>query len=630
MAALTPVASVEALVSAIEKSGLLAAGGLEKVRDAAVKTSDPKALARDLVKSGVLTRWQAEQLINGYHRLLVGNYKLLDQVGTSSTGRLYLAEHAQMGRRHLLKVLARRLASNPDAVKHFLDSARDACSLDHRNVSHVYDVNQDRIGHYVVMERVEGQNLEDLVERTGRVPVEQALEFVRQAAEGLAHAHANGVVHGDLKPANLLRDHSGTIKILEIGQAEFGAKPETEDADESVETASLAAVIFQAPELRGDGETADVGCDVYSIGSVLCFLLTAKAAKDSAAAVKLLEAIPESSPETVEFCRRLMAENPLERPASMDKVLGEIGTLFQLLATAAKAKADEKTLPDVASLKEAPRDEKWKKKGTAATQKDATTKDKKPENKKPEETKPAPVPVVEEVVAPAVLIPVPEAATVKPPPAEPFAIKTRGRIGKAPRKGSKEQPEDKPPEKKEGKERWDPVYTPLVLAGAIGGGGVLVLGLGIAVICALTLRSGGAPLIEGPKTTAVVALQDAQGVPAAETEVNPEAPVVVDANPEVVIAAPVDADAPVAAKAQSNGAVETKVAETSAPEVGSASAKVPAKEIAAAEPKAEPAPEKKVEVAATTPEPKPAAAEAKPAAPEPKPAVAKPAAKPQA
>ncbi|MBW8883879.1 MAG: serine/threonine protein kinase, partial [Planctomycetia bacterium] len=297
MAALTPVASVEALVSAIEKSGLLSAGGIEKAREAAAKASEPKALARDLVKSGLLTRWQAEQLINGYHRLLVGNYKLLDQIGTSPTGRLYLAEHVQMGRRHTLKVLARRLAANPEAVKHFLNSARSACKLDHRNISHVYDVNQDRIGHYVVMEHVEGQNLEELVERTGRVNLDQALDFVRQAAEGLAHAHANGVVHGDLKPANLLRDHSGTVKILEIGQAEFGARPETEDADESVETASLAAVIFQAPELRGDGEAATTACDVYSVGSVLTFLLTAKAAKDAAAAVKLLEAIPDCSPE---------------------------------------------------------------------------------------------------------------------------------------------------------------------------------------------------------------------------------------------------------------------------------------------------------------------------------------------
>src|SRR5262245_11384453 len=232
MAALTPVASVEALVSVIEKSGLFSSDALAKVRDAATKASEPKALARDLVKAGTLTRWQAEQLINGYHRLLIGNYKLLDQITTSPTGRVYLAEHAQMGRRHSLKVLARRLASMPDAVKHFLDSARVACSLDHRNISHVYDVNQDRIGHYGVMKLIEGEDREQFVERTGRVSLVQALDFIRPAADGLAHAHENGVVHGDLKPANLLRDHSGTIKILEIGQAGVGAKPETEeDAD---------------------------------------------------------------------------------------------------------------------------------------------------------------------------------------------------------------------------------------------------------------------------------------------------------------------------------------------------------------------------------------------------------------
>src|SRR5205085_5719067 len=135
-------------------------------------------------------------------------YELRDQNGTAATGRLYLAEHTQMGRRHKLKVLARRLAANPDAVKHFLDSARRACSLDHRNISHVYDVNQDRIGHYVVMEHVEGQDLEQLVERTGRIKLAQALEFISQVIDGMGHAHTCGVVHGDLKPANLLRDPS--------------------------------------------------------------------------------------------------------------------------------------------------------------------------------------------------------------------------------------------------------------------------------------------------------------------------------------------------------------------------------------------------------------------------------------
>jgi serine/threonine protein kinase len=614
MAALTPVASVEALVSAIEKSGLLSAGGIEKAREAAAKASEPKALARDLVKSGLLTRWQAEQLINGYHRLLVGNYKLLDQIGTSPTGRLYLAEHVQMGRRHTLKVLARRLAANPEAVKHFLNSARSACKLDHRNISHVYDVNQDRIGHYVVMEHVEGQNLEELVERTGRVNLDQALDFVRQAAEGLAHAHANGVVHGDLKPANLLRDHSGTVKILEIGQAEFGARPETEDADESVETASLAAVIFQAPELRGDGEAATTACDVYSVGSVLTFLLTAKAAKDAAAAVKLLEAIPDCSPEAVAFCRRLMAENPQERPSSIDIVLAEIGTLSQQIAAATKAKADDKTLPDATTLKEAPRHEKWRKGSDAA-----------PKDKK---TPAAPAQVVEEAPVPAVVaLGVP---ATKPPPAEPFVIKTRGRLGKKPQKEATGQPGEQPSEQKnKDKERSGPIYTPLVLAGAIGGGGVLVLGLGIAVICVLTLRSARTTVAETTRTTAVIAVQNAEAASPAKTESNPEAPAIVDVNPAVPAEAVAEATAPaatppaIAAAAPAAAAAEAKTSKSYAPAKGSAASEPAANEVAAAEPKAAPASEKKMEAPPAVPEPKPAK-------PEPKPIAAKPAAKLQA
>jgi serine/threonine protein kinase len=567
MAALTPVASVEALIGAIEKSGLLTADALEKVRDAASKAKEPKVLARDLVKGGLLTRWQAEQLINGYHRLMVGNYKLLDQIGTSPTGRVYLAEHAQMGRRHTLKVLARRLASNAEAVKHFLDSARNACSLDHRNVSHVYDVNQDRIGHYVVMEYIDGQTLEEVIERSGRLAPNQALDYMRQAAEGLAHAHANGVVHGDLKPANLLRDFSGTIKILEIGQTGLGAKPETEDADESVETASLAAVIFQAPELRGDGEIADVACDVYSVGSVLCFLLTGKAAKDPAAASSLLQSTTGVAAEIVAFCSRLMSEDPKQRPATMDKLLLEIAALTKQLAAAAGTKATQDTAPEPASLKE-PSKEKWKKAPDAAAQKPATAKE------------------ADEPPVRAVLIPDLGPAPRPPETVEPFSIKTRGRIARRVRKTDAAAVGEAAVE--DGKKPlWDPIQTPLVLAGAIGGGGVLVLGLGIIVVCLLALRQSKVPEPEAPPTTQVAAIAPAESASAKES--NPETPVVVDANPandvpaSETVAAATNA-APVAATTEAKAETAASAASVAEPKATTAAPAEP--KIAAVEPKA--------------------------------------------
>src|SRR5262245_39198500 len=154
MAAPAPVANVAAFLKAIQRSALFSADALEKIRQQATDTPDPKQLARDLVRGGLLTRWQAAQLLHGFHALTIGKYKLLDELGAAPTGRLYLAEHAQMGRRHTLKVLARRLAGNPQAVKQFLTSAQNACGLDHHNISHVYDVNQEGDKHYVVMEHV--------------------------------------------------------------------------------------------------------------------------------------------------------------------------------------------------------------------------------------------------------------------------------------------------------------------------------------------------------------------------------------------------------------------------------------------------------------------------------------------
>src|SRR5215208_4341320 len=191
MATLSPVASTETFLEALDKSGLLSAEKLAAARQTAAKTADPKLLARDLVRNGTLTKWQASQLLHGFHTLTVGKFKLLDQLGSGEIGRVYLAEHAQIGRRHTLKVLAKRHMSNPEVVKKFLADATHACGLDHRNISHVYDVNQDGDRCYMVMEYVEGEDLQRLVDRRGKLPVPEALELIRQAAEGLAHAHEN-------------------------------------------------------------------------------------------------------------------------------------------------------------------------------------------------------------------------------------------------------------------------------------------------------------------------------------------------------------------------------------------------------------------------------------------------------
>jgi serine/threonine protein kinase len=337
MATVSPIADKEAFLAILHKSGLLSADVLSKAREGVSAADDARAAARQLVKTGLLTKWQAGQLLHGYHVLTIGKYKLLDQLASGETGRIYLAEHAQMERRHALKILSRRHASQPEVLKRFLSDAERLCQLEHRNLSHIYDVNQDGERYYVVMEHIEGQDLRRRVEQQGPLAAAEALGWIRQAAAGLAHAHQRQVFHGDLKPANLVIDAAGNLKITDIGQARLVAAPPT-SADETSEAAALASAIYRAPELRAGSQTVDARSDVYSLGAVLCFLLSGKAEPDATSARQTLEAKGQAA-ELIAVTTRMMADDPAARFASMEEVSPALGGLPATQATGEKAAA---------------------------------------------------------------------------------------------------------------------------------------------------------------------------------------------------------------------------------------------------------------------------------------------------
>lgn len=574
MAVQTPVASVEIFLEALEKSGLLSAEALAAAR--ANPATDPKVLARDLLKNGTLTKWQANQLLHGFHLLTIGKFKLLDQLGAGEIGRVYLAEHAQFGRRHTLKVLAKRHMTNPEVVKKFLAEAAHACGLDHRNVSHIYDVSQEGDRCYVVMEYVEGEDLERLVRRSGKLDAALAVEFIRQAAEGLGHAHQNGVIHGDLKPSNLLLDASSTVKILDIGQSRLMAtQPAAGIVDESQEMRSLAASSYHAPELRTAADrAAEVSSDVYSLGAVLCYLLTGKAVADAGEAAKDLAANGVAA-DLVALTSRLMADEPAKRPASMVEVLGEVASLSKTSLTAPKAKPEAKAKkPPVAKLL----------------------------------TESGAFPVARSLDEPRA-----EAE----PALTGFAIQTKGKAGKKPPvKAVAMTPSPMAAETPSAAKTASKL--PLIIAAAIGGG-VLVMG-GLAVVAYLAFGRGEKQIAKAPQPAA-------PAVAAATGEVNPVGPAgeanptVVEANPTVAEANPtVEANPPVAVPANPP---------TSAPDAGSAaktepplpmpeSATPPTVEPAppmppaTTEPKPMPPPKAKTPPAKTTPKAAPPKAKAEP------------------
>lgn len=267
-------------LEAIEKSGLVAKARLEgELAALSGETggevpSDTQVLSSHLTRRGVLTPWQSERLLEGRHRgFFLGKYKLLDHLGTGGMSAVYLAEHLVMRRRVAIKVLPQGRLDDSSHLRRFHREARAVAALDHPNIVRAFDVDHDGETHYLVMEYVPGRDLKRLVEQDGPLAPRTAADYIRQAADGLAHAHAAGLVHRDMKPANLLVDLRGTVKVLDLGLASM-----TDDVDAALskefDDTVLGTVDYLAPEQAVNSQNVDGRADIYSLGCTLYFLLT--------------------------------------------------------------------------------------------------------------------------------------------------------------------------------------------------------------------------------------------------------------------------------------------------------------------------------------------------------------------
>lgn len=144
---------------------------------------------------------QAKLLLSGRYRgFRLGAYIIREQIGQGGMGAVYLAEHETLRRRVAIKVLARNEGMNKVAVERFLREARAAAALDHPNIVRIFDVAQQGDMYFLVLEFVDGQTLDQIIERSGPMPCGRAVEYILQAAAGLQHACEKGFVHRDIKP----------------------------------------------------------------------------------------------------------------------------------------------------------------------------------------------------------------------------------------------------------------------------------------------------------------------------------------------------------------------------------------------------------------------------------------------
>ncbi len=197
-------------------------------------------------------------------RVLGKRYRLVSALGTGASAHVYLAEDVSLQRHVAVKVLQPGLAADESFLKRFRAEARSVASLNHPHVLRVFDWGEDTDGPYLVLEYLGGGSLRDLLDRGVRLSHSQAAVIGTEVAQGLAYAHARGLVHRDIKPANLLFDEEGRVRVADFGVARALAEAAwTEPAGAMVGTAR-----YMSPE-AAEGRPVDGRADVYSLAIVL-------------------------------------------------------------------------------------------------------------------------------------------------------------------------------------------------------------------------------------------------------------------------------------------------------------------------------------------------------------------------
>ena len=290
----TPTTSVSDYCTLLAKSKLLPADEVEalhrKWRDDTRHTDDRvEAFVAFLIRRRIVTPYQAAMVQRGRaDGFFLNGYKILDRIGKGQMGSVYKAVHT-LGQLVALKILPASKAKDPHVLGRFQRESRLITQLDHPNVVRPFQVGDASGVHYIVMEFLEGETLDEVLNRRKKLPIAEAVRLIRQALDGLDHLHDRRMVHRDLKPANLMLTPAGgkpdttwdaTLKILDIG---LGRELFDENTPEgqietqlTVEGAVLGTPDYLAPEQARDARGADIRADIYSLGCVLYHCLTGR------------------------------------------------------------------------------------------------------------------------------------------------------------------------------------------------------------------------------------------------------------------------------------------------------------------------------------------------------------------
>jgi serine/threonine-protein kinase len=264
--------------------------------------------------------------------VIAGRFEIVELIGKGGMSSVFKAHDRLLDRIVAIKVLHPHFTEDEEYVERFRREARSVAQLSHPNIVTVIDRGEDEGRQYIVFEYVEGENLKQLLERTGPMPVRDALIMALQMARALSFAHGRGLIHRDVKPQNVLLNPDGQAKMTD-----FGIARSMDVQGVTITGTVLGTSEYIAPE-QARGNQVDAQTDVYSLGVVLYELLTGGVPYDGDNFVtvalrhvnepvpSVLEHRPEVPPRLALAIERAMAKSPSERYESMDDFVNELET----------------------------------------------------------------------------------------------------------------------------------------------------------------------------------------------------------------------------------------------------------------------------------------------------------------
>jgi len=257
----------------------------------------------------------------------IGNYRILEEIGYGGMAVVYKGVQESLGRTVAIKALRTSMTTEKDAVARFEREATSMASFAHENIITVYDFFPHRGALFIVMEYVEGEDLYDLLERSPRVPPDIVVLIALQVARALDYAHFRGVIHRDVKPANIILSKLGTVKLTDFGIARLGG------SDLTWTGVGLGTPAYMSPE-QVTGQRLDGRSDIFSLGVAMYQMATGQKPFEEDTQLSLLQKVRIHAPpaprslnpaiprELERIISRCMAKSPRDRYGSTQELMG--------------------------------------------------------------------------------------------------------------------------------------------------------------------------------------------------------------------------------------------------------------------------------------------------------------------